>query len=436
MDQHPSVSFGDTIHKKAPGARRFFPQNVKGLTFSTGLEDYHYYVLQVITALQIDIAGLLETNTAWQHPHLQADFRKQLRKYYRQSKVHFGFPVVEIDKCAENSTYQPGESLTLVNENLTSSCFGDNHGDPTGLGRWSGITLRGKGNFNMTIITAYRTCGGNIRTYSLGSTYSREYNFFRDNRHKTPNPRRLFLQYLETKIKHLQYQGHAILLMLDANADDSDPHFQDKIHSCALHDLHEHHPAPSTYIGSNTHRIDYIFGCCHAKEALNRSGTLAYTEGPQSDRRGLFVDLQIPALQGYLIVPPLSTANNRYLHTGNQALVDSYISNIKKYYEEHRMLARLEDLHKSQDTMNRDKIQAKLISWDLDQGRAMSMAKHRLRKPPKKFAWSPALRNAAIIRRYWKLRLWEVNGNFNFCPHSHDGNNKSVHMHRVLSCRI
>jgi hypothetical protein len=192
---------------------------------------------------------------------------------------------------------------------------------------------------------------------------------------------------METKIKHLQHQGHAILLMLDANADDSDPHFQDMIHSCALHDLHEHHPAPSTYKGSNTRRIDFIFGCCQAKEFLNRAGTLAYTEGPQSGLRGIFVNLQIPALQGYLTVPPLSTNNNRYLHTGNPALVDSYISNITKYYEEHRMLARLEDLHKSQVTMTRDKIQAKLISWDLGhQGRAMSMAEHRLRTSPKKFA--------------------------------------------------
>ena len=30
-----------------------------------------------------------------------------------------------------------------------------------------------------------------------------------------------------------------------------------------------------------------------------------------------------------------------------------------------------------------------------------------LRINPKKYAWSPALRNAAIVRKYWKLRLRE-----------------------------
>ena len=165
-------------------------------------------------------------------------FRSQLRKHYRQSKVNFGFPSKAIDTCSEHLTYQPGGNLTLINGNLTSSCLGDDPGDGTGLGRWSGLTLRGKDTFTLTIITAYHTCGGNIRTSPLGSTYSREYNYYRDRGHKTPNPRRLFLQDLETKIKQLQQQGRLILLMLDANADDTDPHFQATIHSCDLHDLH------------------------------------------------------------------------------------------------------------------------------------------------------------------------------------------------------
>jgi hypothetical protein len=38
----------------------------------------------------------------------------------------------------------------------------------------------------------------------------------------------------------------------------------------------------------------------------------------------------------------------------------------------------------------------------------MSMAENiMLRINPKKYAWSPALRNAAIVRKYWKLRLRE-----------------------------
>jgi hypothetical protein len=70
---------------------------------------------------------------------------------------------------------------------------------------------------------------------------------------------------------------------------------------------------------SNTRQIDYIFGCHYIQEAMARSGTLAYIEGPQSDHRGLFVDLHLPKLQGYLTVPPLSCPNPPYLYTGNPA---------------------------------------------------------------------------------------------------------------------
>lgn len=259
-DMHPQESYGDSIQQKDPNNIRIFFQNVKGLTHTTGMEDYYYYI-QGLTSMHIDIAGLSETNTAWQHFHLQSDFRKQIRKHYRQSRVHFGYPVKEIDQCSERTSFQPGGNLTLVNGNLTSSSFGNSIEDPTGLGRWSGMSFRGKEKFLLTTITAYRTCGGNHRTASLGSTYSREYHYFRDRGHTQPQPRRLFLQHLETEIKKLQSAGHAIILVLDANSDLTDSHFVRMIESCELSDLHRKTPAPSTYIRAKNRRIDYILGC-------------------------------------------------------------------------------------------------------------------------------------------------------------------------------
>lgn len=413
IDQQPFQSFGDSIQQKDPDTIRVFFQNVKGLTFTTGMEDYYYYI-QGLTAFQIDIAGLCKTNTAWQHSHLQADFRKQIRRHYRQSRVHFGSPTKSIDNCSERSTYQSGGNLTMVSGNMTSSSFGNNIEDPTGLGRWSGISFRGKEKYILTVITAYRTCGGSVRTALLGSTYSRKYNYFRNQGYKQPNPRRLFLQHLEVEIKKLQHEGHAVILMLDANSDLTDIHFETMVESCDLSDMHKKHPATSTYIGSKSRRIDYIFGCQRITPNMTRSGTLAYTEGPQSDHRGLYVDLSIPELQSFMNVPSVPNTANRYLHTENPELVASYISNMKKYYEEHNMAQRLEDLYIQQNNMTKEEIQSKLISWDRDQGRAMKMAEHKLRIPPKKCAWSPTLRNTAIIRKYWRLRLREVTKNHDY----------------------
>lgn len=412
-DMHPQESYGDSIQQKDPNNIRIFFQNVKGLTHTTGMEDYYYYI-QGLTSMHIDIAGLSETNTAWQHFHLQSDFRKQIRKHYRQSRVHFGYPVKEIDQCSERTSFQPGGNLTLVNGNLTSSSFGNSIEDPTGLGRWSGMSFRGKEKFLLTTITAYRTCGGNHRTASLGSTYSREYHYFRDRGHTQPQPRRLFLQHLETEIKKLQSAGHAIILMLDANSDLTDSHFVRMIESCELSDLHRKTPAPSTYIRAKNRRIDYILGCPIMQKKMTRSGTLAYSEGPQSDHRGLFADFEISELQSFLSVPPISNNATRYLHTGNPELVSSYIQSMLKYYTEHNMIRRIEDLHAIQNQMTKEEIQDKLIRWDRDQGRAMKMAENKLRVPPKKYAWSPTLRNTAILCKYWKLRLHESTKHLNY----------------------
>ncbi|KAI2498098.1 hypothetical protein MHU86_16408 [Fragilaria crotonensis] len=402
IDPDPTRSFGDTIYEKSSDSLRIYFQNVKGLTYSTGLEDYYYYV-QSLTALHIDIAGLSETNTAWQHLHLQADFRSQIRKHYRQSRVSFGFPSSDIDKCSDSETYQAGGNLTMVVGNITSSSFSEGCFDPTGLGRWSGLQFRGKDGFKLTAITAYRTCSGNIRTSPLGSTYSREYNFFRSQGQQSPNPRLLFIRQLETQIRQLQREGNAILLMLDANADFRDTNFMDMISACDLHDLHQSNPPQSTYIGSAKRRIDYMFGCNSIKDAVTRAGALSYTEGPQSDHRGLFVDIKIPELGSLLQANPLANKSNRFLYTGNPELVEAFIKSVKKYYAEHRMIQRIEELFTNQSTMTRDEIMSCLIKWDQDQGRAMHMAEDKLRVPSKKYSWSPKLRNAAIIRRYWIL---------------------------------
>jgi hypothetical protein len=50
-----------------------------------------------------------------------------------------------------------------------------------------------------------------------------------------------------------------------------------------------------------------------------------------------------------------------------------------------------------------------LEKWDADQGRAMKNAESSLRKHvPQKHFWSPVLRNAGLLCRYWQLRLYGI----------------------------
>ena len=137
-------------------------------------------------------------------------------------------------------------------------------------------------------------CKGSIQSSPIGSAFSSEYEHHRASGIKNPQPRKLLLQDITHAIRLEQSSGHAILLMMDSNGsldDDSDLlHF---ISECDLTDLHAKKPSPSTFIASSHRQIDHIFGCPQVRQYTTAAGSLSYIDGPQSDHRGLFVDLGI-----------------------------------------------------------------------------------------------------------------------------------------------
>ena len=71
------------------------------------------------------------------------------------------------------------------------------------------------------------------------------------------------------------------------------------------------------------------------------------------------------------------------------------------------MQKRIDDLSSNHSTMSRKEVRKRLEAWDQDQGRAMAAAEAVLKVNPKQYNWSPRLRNAGIMYRYWRLRLRE-----------------------------
>jgi hypothetical protein len=101
-------------------------------------------------------------------------------------------------------------------------------------------------------------------------------------------------------------------------------------------------PAPSTYIGAANRCIDFMFGCDEAVNFVSRSGTLAYAEeGPQSDHRSLYLDLSVDYIQRPTW-QSLQPASSRDLFTRNPELVASYHQSMMKYYDQHRMVQRID----------------------------------------------------------------------------------------------
>jgi hypothetical protein len=174
-----------------------------------------------------------------------------------------------------------------------------------------------------------------------------------------------------------------------------------------LHDMHKDDPATSTYIGATARQIDYMLGCNKVMATLTQQGTLAYHEGPQSDHRALYVDLDAHMLLEHhahdnAIQPPQA----RVLKTGNPEAVAAYREKMREYYDQHNMIKRIHKLHKRHHKLTDDQVKKLLEKWDRDQGRAMRHAENALGSIRlKKHYWSPKLRNAGLLCRYWRLRL-------------------------------
>lgn len=105
----------------------------------------------------------------------------------------------------------------------------------------------------------------------------------------------------------------------------------------------------------------------------------------------------------------LLPSHPRSLRIGNPETVSDYIKEMLHYYECHNMETRIDKLNKNFATMTSQNIKEELEAWERDQGRAMKKAKRStlLKIPTKLYEWSPQLRNAAIVRRYWRLQSRE-----------------------------
>ena len=352
LRQTPNVdlaqSYGDAVSTRNPEHIRILFQNVKGLTHSSTGEDYDYY-LSCVSDLDADIVGMAETNTAWDHPYLRQAISSRLKRHYQMSRVSFSSPSHTVDPMPDTESYQAGGTATFTNRKMVPFSYGAVFQDPTGLGRWNGLHFRGRNNTQFTVLTGYRVCSGSINTASIGSAAAgREHEYLRIINGKTPSPRKAFLQDLSNTIKGFQEDGNLILDMLDSNGRlEDDAELQQFLVENDLRDLHPAHPSPSTYIGSDTRRIDHMLGCPKVYSALAASGSLSYLEGPQSDHRGLFVDLDPLQILQTTTSQTISTPNARLLKSGNPEHVEAYQTAMNDYYTEHSMMEGLTKSMKS-----------------------------------------------------------------------------------------
>jgi len=127
---------------------RVFLQNPNGLHMS-GTPYALQHDLKLCSQYGAAVLSLPETNTNWDLPETKALSSQALKNTWRKSAYIYS-------KSPEDfiSTQQPGGTATVILDNWTSRVI-DKGEDPLGLGRWSYVTLRGKGDRKLTVVTAY-----------------------------------------------------------------------------------------------------------------------------------------------------------------------------------------------------------------------------------------------------------------------------------------
>lgn len=163
----------------------------------------------------ISILGLSETNVDWNRHTFFEGMRESIKKHWDGSVIQ---PSTSTEKFKEG--YKPGGTLTAVLGAHWAAKIINKGTDPTGMGRWSFITMKGVGDILVTFVTAYRVCITTKEASGEKTAFQQQHRIWQSRYPTRPNdPRKQFILDLQLWISQMKDLGHDIVLMMDANED-------------------------------------------------------------------------------------------------------------------------------------------------------------------------------------------------------------------------
>ena len=192
---------------------RILLQNPNGIRPSI-TEPEFLFSLHICHEIGAGAICLAETNLNWHHTQHKLSLRRCLHRNWKTSRFQPSIPTEEF-----LGNYQPGGTVTIITDRWTSRITTTGM-DPYGLGRWSYVTLRGKADTAICIITAYRVC--NDKYSGPKTAYQQQKRqlaaIFREHQQQPQlDPYRQFIVDLQCWITSLQSVGTQIILCLDNN---------------------------------------------------------------------------------------------------------------------------------------------------------------------------------------------------------------------------
>ena len=242
----------------------------------------------------------------------------------------FGYNKTELCRAKWD---QVGGSAVTVTKQLRA--MKEAHGvDPTGLGRWSWIRVRGKHEQFVRFVSCYRPVPGGGGT---GSAWSQHVRFYRSEGTQDPNPRTLVIEELCTAIRSWMDDGDHVVLGMDVNEDVRDGFCNNQLANIGMFEaIIRNHPTKSVPATCNKDRIsrrpiDSIWASPGVD--IVRCGFLPYHsyKGFDSDHRMVWVEIDNASILGHypqcLAMPPaekLRSNDPRYRELYNERVLVAF----------------------------------------------------------------------------------------------------------------
>jgi ribonuclease HI len=384
---------------------RTYSHNPNGLSCS----DDNLDVLNFARAIHdkdVALVSLYEVNRNFGRQDVLKSFHHHLRGV---STHHQG--AVSSARLPWRTKYQPGGTAVSV-RNKWATRYLDKGSDS--LGRWSWLTLTGKGTTRVTFISAYRVCDGAAESsVTSGTVRSQQEYLYASWGHSSINLREQFVTDISALIIELQDKGHTIQLSMDANEASGPGSGVDRIMSnCNLVDAHsirtsDSSPVPATY-QRGSKKIDFVLLSPRLVEAVVGVSILALYDGYLSDHRALIVDFDALLLFGgptSSIIAPME----RRLTSTNPRAIHAYTTHMRSHFATHRIVEKVAAL--SAKSAKDQWGPAEILEWEkiddqLDKARRAAEQKCAS-KQSSKYPWSPELDRAGSGVLYWQLRMRE-----------------------------
>jgi hypothetical protein len=223
---------------------------------------------------------------------------------------------------------QPGGTMAITQGEMTAhrptSCA-----NPTGLGRWTSLAIKGPSNHTFRIVSAYFPCDnatGETTVYTQHKEYLREVN-------RTTDPRKAMMEDFGKTLLLWSERGGKIIVFADSNDDIRTGAVNDMFlqYSLKEHITRRHgnrRPLPSTHIRNTSCKpIDGIWSNINDSEF--KCGYYPFGEGIPGDHRTTWI--RIPKKIVYGRNPPhIYRMHITDLPTSDPRITKKYNSNIKK----------------------------------------------------------------------------------------------------------